>query len=124
MDWYTNKEGQQVLAVEDDAPGASAVNVPRPRKHRSHEECSGVLVSATNEGQRDAVSRGRGTSSCRGLSGVVAGAGCSASLPGVGHSSRRWSNCVTYGLFSQLRCRLIVVISVRAAPWLRWPLWA
>ncbi|ELZ42613.1 hypothetical protein C463_10730 [Halorubrum californiense DSM 19288] len=39
--------------------------------------------------------------------------------PETGYSSRRWSNCVTYGLFSQLRCGLIVVISVRASSWLR-----
>jgi predicted transcriptional regulator len=56
--------------------------VLRPRKHRRHEARSGVLVSEANEGQRDAVSRGRGTSSGRGLSGAVAGARCSASPSG------------------------------------------
>jgi len=39
----------------------------------------------------------------------------------TGYSSRRRSNCVTYGLFSQLRCGLIVVISVRASLGLRCP---
>ena len=46
--------------------GEAASVVPRPRKHRRHEERSG----------------GRGMPSGRGLSGVVAGAGCSVSLLG------------------------------------------
>jgi len=48
--------------------GRGRLGRPRPRKHRRHEARSGVLVSEANEGQRDAVSRGRGTSSGRGLS--------------------------------------------------------
>ena len=60
--------------------GEAASVVPRPHKYRRHEARSGVLVSEANEGQRDVISRGRGTSSGRGLSEVVAGTGCSALL--------------------------------------------
>jgi len=67
--WWTSK-------------GRGRLVVPRPRKHRRDEERIGVLVSVANEGQQDAVSRGRGMTSDRGLSGVVASVRCSASPPG------------------------------------------
>jgi len=55
-----------------DCKGEAASVGPRPRKHRRHEARSGGPVSEANGSQRDAVSRGRGPPSGRGLAeGVV-----------------------------------------------------
>jgi len=63
ISWWAQKERGRLGHRETTSPeltARSAVNVPRLRKHRGHEEPSGVPVSEANGSKRDAVSRGRG----------------------------------------------------------------